>query len=140
MASSAPGSQQRPAHETAADAKPAGVSEASGAGNSPGVRVAAARAAVCARGKGARQKAGSARAGVKISQETREHRVVKKLVTEGRRRGYLTVDDLKVKLEGKEVDAGKAVDDFLAVKEVIYEMARIDRAAKKVRPYIEALT
>jgi len=94
MASSAPGSQQRPTHEPVADAKPARAPERAGACESPGVRVTAARAAACARGKGSRQKAGSARARVKISQETRELRVVKKLVTEGRRRGYLTVDDV----------------------------------------------
>ncbi len=94
MASSAPGSQQRTTHQPVADAKPAGAPEGAGACKSPGVRVTAARAAVCARGKDSRQKAGSARARVKISQETRELRVVKKLVTEGRRRGYLTVDDV----------------------------------------------
>ena len=42
----------------------------------------------------ARRKTNSARAGVKISRETRELRVVKKLVTQGRRRGYLTVEDV----------------------------------------------
>ena len=135
MASSAPGSQQRPTHQAAADAKPAGVSEASGPGNSPGVRVTAARAAMCSRGKGSRQKVGSARAGVQISQETREHRVVKKLVTEGRRRGYLTVDDVNGALP-EEVLSTDQLHEVLALfgeHEITVVDSRRPRATRRVR-------
>ena len=135
MASSAPGSQQRPTHEPVADAKPAGAPEGAGACESPGVRVAAARTAVRARGEGSRQKAGSARARVKISQETRELRVVKKLVTEGRRRGYLTVDDVSGALP-EEVLSTDQLQEVLALfgeHEITVVDSQRPRATRRVQ-------
>ncbi len=135
MASSAPGSQQRPTHQPVAEAKPAGAPETSGAGGSPGARVAAARARVRSRRKGSRQNAGSARANVEISQETRELRVVKKLVTEGRRRGYLTVDDVNGALP-EEVLSTDQLQEVMALfgeHEITVVDSQRPRATRKVR-------
>jgi len=135
MASSAPGSQQRPTYEPVADAKPAGAPHGAEACESPAVRVGTARAAVCAQGKGSRQKAGSARAGVKISQETRELRVVKKLVTEGRRRGYLTVDDVNGALP-EEVLSTEQLQEVLALfgeHEITVVDSQRPRATRRVQ-------
>jgi RNA polymerase primary sigma factor len=90
MASSAPGSQQRPTPEPVAGANPAGIPAAPEACDSPGVKAAAVRS----RRACPRAGRGSAGAGFEIRQETRELGVVKRLVSEGRRRGYLTIDDV----------------------------------------------
>ncbi len=135
MASIAPGSQQRPTHQPVAEAKPAGAPETSGAGGSPGVRVAAARDRVRSRPKGSRQNAGSAQANVEISQETRELRVVKKLVTEGRRRGYLTFDDVSGALP-EEVLSTDQLQEVLALfgeHEITVVDSQRPRATRKVQ-------
>ena len=135
MASIAPGSQPRPAHQPVADANPAAAPEKPGACESPSARVAAARAAVRSQGGGSCQKAGSARAGVKISQETREHRVVKKLVTEGRRRGYLTLDDVNGALP-EDVLSTEQLHEVLALfgeHEITVVDSQRPRATKKVQ-------
>jgi len=135
MASSAPGSQRRPTDEQVADAKGAEVPKSSGACEVPSARVAAARAAVRSREDGSRRKTRSARAGVNISQETRDLRVVKKLVTEGRRRGYLTLDDVNGALP-EEVLSTDQIHEVLALfgeHEITVVDSQGPRATKKVR-------
>jgi RNA polymerase primary sigma factor len=135
MVSSAPGSRRRPTHDSVANANPAGTLEESAACDSPTARVAAARAAVRSRGRGPRQEADSGRAGVKISQETRDLCVVKKLVTEGRRRGYLTVDDVNGALP-EEVLSTDQLHEVLALfgeHEITVVDSQGPRATKKVQ-------
>jgi len=135
MASSAPGSQRRPTDEQVADAKGAEVPKSSGACEVPSARVAAARAAVRSREGGSRRKTRSARAGVNISQETRDLRAVKKLVAEGRRRGYLTLDDVNGALP-EEVLSTDQIREVLALfgeHEITVVDSQGPRATKKVR-------
>jgi RNA polymerase primary sigma factor len=72
---------------------------------------------------------------VKISQETRDLRVVKKLVTEGRRRGYLTVDDVNGALP-EEVLSTDQLHEVLALfgeHEITVVDSQGPRATKKVQ-------
>jgi RNA polymerase primary sigma factor len=72
---------------------------------------------------------------VKISQETRELRVVKKLVTEGRRRGYLTVDDVNGALP-EEVLSTDQLHEVLALfgeHEITVVDSQRPRATKRVQ-------
>jgi RNA polymerase primary sigma factor len=72
---------------------------------------------------------------VKISQETRELRVVKKLVSEGRRRGYLTVDDVNGALPD-EVLSTDQIHEVLALfgeHEITVVDSQRPRATKKVQ-------
>jgi RNA polymerase primary sigma factor len=131
MASSAPGSRGRSTGEQAAEMKAAGVSHQPGACDASRARVAAVRP----RGRNARRKAASADAAVTISQETRDLRVVKQLVTEGRRRGYLTLDDVNGALP-EEVLSTEQIHEVLALfgeHEITVVDSQRPRATKKVQ-------
>ena len=135
MASSAPGSRRRPAHDPVVEASPARTHEEAAACDSPTERVVAARAAARSRSRRPRQKPDSGCTGVKISQETRDLRVVKKLVTEGRRRGYLTVDDVNGALP-EEVLSTDQLHEVLALfgeHEITVVDSQQPRATKKVQ-------
>jgi RNA polymerase primary sigma factor len=72
---------------------------------------------------------------VNISQETRDHRVVKKLVTEGRRRGYLTLDDVNGALP-EDVLSTEQLHEVLALfgeHEITVVDSQGPRTTKKVR-------
>jgi len=72
---------------------------------------------------------------VKISQETRDLRVVKRLVTEGQRRGYLTVDDVNGALP-EEVLSTDQIHEVLALfgeHEITVVDSQEPRATKKVQ-------
>jgi RNA polymerase primary sigma factor len=72
---------------------------------------------------------------VKISQETRDLRIVKKLVTEGRRRGYLTLDDVNGALPD-EVLSTDQLHEVLALfgeHEITVVDSQRPRGTRKVR-------
>ncbi len=75
--------------------------EPASADDSPAARVAASRASVRSR---ARAGNGSASA-VNVSEETRKLRSVKKLLAAGRRKGFLTVDDVSGALPDRIINA-----------------------------------
>ncbi len=135
MASSVPGSQPRPADVPVAGAKSAGAPGKSESRDSSSARVSAARAAVRSRSRSSRKKSGGSEAGVEIRKETRELRVVKKLVTEGRRRGYLTVDDVNGALP-EEVLSTDQLQEVLALfgeHEITVVDSQRPRATKRVQ-------
>jgi RNA polymerase primary sigma factor len=84
--------------------------EPSSADDSPAARVAATRASVRSR---ARAGNGSAQA-VNVSEETRKLRSVKKLLATGRRKGFLTVDDVSGTLP-EDVLSSEQIEEVMAI-------------------------
>ena len=78
--------------------------------DSPAARVAASRASVRSR---ARAGNGSASA-VNVSEETRKLRSVKKLLAAGRRKGFLTVDDVSGALP-EDVLSSQQIEEVMAI-------------------------